>query len=263
MTKAFFKILSICLFFVSTITAADNLYIELVQGANVADKDLQDAIKQLREQEELEVRSKLPVGPFHYRNDPVEPQKQPFCQTCHLSKPHRSDQRKRSFLNMHTRYIACETCHLQPENIQLDYRWLAFGHPNAGQEIDVSLSVHSQIDRIKTSILPRPRARIAAFYKGIPATLFKDDPFSSEIEEKWKELPLEDKARLKVGLHVALSEKGRDCDACHSEKQDMLELELLGANEKLSRSIRRNKIADFFSRYEKDSDTLKISDILR
>ncbi|MCK4707561.1 MAG: hypothetical protein KAU21_03005, partial [Gammaproteobacteria bacterium] len=140
--------------------SADNLFIELVQGKNVTQKELEEAKKQLEEHKDVKIKNILSVKPFHHRVENVETQKQPFCQSCHLDNPHQANQRNRSFLNMHSDYISCETCHLKTENINLDYRWLAFNNPNKGEIIDVSYSVHTQAEKIKTSILPRPGARI-------------------------------------------------------------------------------------------------------
>lgn len=243
--------------------SADNLFIELTQGENITQKELEEARKQLEDHKDVELSNKLSVNPFHHRNQNVETLKQAFCNNCHLANPHQANQRNRSFLNMHSNYISCETCHLKTENINMDYRWLAFDYPDAGKIIDVSSSVHTQAEEVKTSIIPRPAARIVPVYQGDPVLIFKDDAFSSEVSKKWKTLAVEDKARLKAELHAPLNKKGYECKKCHSEKQELLDLKILGANQKQSHSITSNKIAHFFNRYKNDTDTLKMSDLLR
>ncbi|MBT3205877.1 MAG: hypothetical protein HOM14_07135 [Gammaproteobacteria bacterium] len=254
--------LSFCLLLSLSVTA-DNLFIELVDGKNVTDKNVADALKQLREHKEIKLKKNLSVNPFHHKKETENKLKQPFCQNCHLEKPHQVNQRNRSFLNMHTNYISCETCHLKDEGMKLKYKWLAYGYPNAGQVIDVYSSVHTEAEKVKVSILPRPGARIIPINNDQRMLVFKDEKFSREVENKWKTFSIEDKARLKANLHKPLNKKGLSCDKCHSENQKVLDFKLLGANEKQSHSITSNKIAQFFSRYKKDTDRLKMSDLLR
>lgn len=259
-----FKLIILSLYLLLSFSAmADNLFIDLVDGKNVTEKDVGDALKQLREHKEVKLKKNLSVNPFHHKKETEDKLKQPFCQNCHLQKPHQANPRNRSFLNMHTNYISCETCHLKNEGLKLDYKWLAYGYPNAGKVIDVYSSVHTEAEKVKVSILPRPGAKISPFNKGEKVLVFKDENFSKEVEKKWKSLAEDDKARLKANLHKPLNKKGLSCDKCHSENQKVLDFKLLGANEKQSHSITSNEIAQFFGRYKKDNDRLKMSDLLR
>ena len=241
---------------------AENLYLESVQNANTSEKDVAEAKKQLEEHKEIELQNALSVPSFHSRIDISSTVKQPFCQSCHQALPHRNNQRSRSFLNMHSRYIACETCHLKPEGVKFDYRWLAYNEPGAGQVIDTPQSVHIT-DKSLSTIVPKPGARIVPFYKGVPALIFKDHSYASEVTQQWKELSLEDKALLMTELHAPIDKEGRNCQSCHKENQDLLDLESLGADEKQTHTISNNVIARFFSRYKKDDQRLRLNDLLK
>lgn len=246
---------------------ADNAFVALVKQTEVTEKEVQDALTQLEKYKKIELKQNLSISPFHHQNeidvDAKKKTKQPFCQVCHLQKPHQANQRNRSFLNMHTDYISCETCHLKTKNIKLDYHWLAFSFPNTGEMIYVANSPHYKVVKATASIIPRPGVRISPFMQGQPVLTFKDSDFSKDVEQKWKNLRTEEKAKLKAELHKPLNQKGVRCSGCHSEKESILNLELLGANVKESHGITSNTIANFFKRYKKDSDQFKMSDLLR
>jgi len=262
--KLMIKLLIVNLYlFLSFSAMADNLFIDLVDGKNVTEKNVREALKQLRDHKEVKLNKDLLVNPFHHKKEIKDKLKKPFCQNCHLEKPHQVNQRNRSFLNMHTKYISCETCHLNNQVLKLENKWLAYGYPNVGKVIDVYSSVHTEAEKVKTSILPRPGAKISPFNKGKKVVVFKDEKFSIEVEKKWKTLPEEEKARLKASLHKPLNKKGLSCDKCHSENQKVLDFKLLGANQKQTHSITSNDIAQFFGRYKKDGDRLRMSDLLR
>ena len=82
------------------------------------------------------------------------------------------------------------------------------------------------------------------------------------MTQKWKQQSLEEKARLKAALHASIDKEGRSCQNCHTDKQNLLDLEYLGADEKQRHAIRNNVIARFFTRYKKDDERLRLNDLL-
>ncbi len=260
MIKYYFIILMLS---ISSSVFADKLFLEMLNGHQVTDKELENARKQLAEHKEIELQNNLNVKPFHHRLEARSSLKQSFCTNCHLQKPHRANELNRSFLNMHTDIISCETCHINTDNLDLSYQWLAYDYPHTGQIIDVSNSIHTQVDQLKTSLAPRPGLKIAPVFKNESVIIFKDDPFSKEIKKQWNNLIADDKAALKVKIHSPLNEKGHSCKDCHDENQNLLDYSYLGASEKLEKSITNNSIAHFFTRYKKKGDRLKMTDLLR
>jgi len=242
---------------------AESLYPQMVKDSEPDAKAIKEATKRLKDHKEIEIIDNLSVAPFHHRVTEKESEKRPICRSCHQRLPHAKSERSRTFLNMHSRFIACESCHLQPEGMAFEYRWVAYSEPRIGEMIDANVSVHTLADREVTSIVPRPGARIAPFYGDEPAYTFTDHPFAKEIEERWREGTQEEKADLQAKLHQPLSDEGRKCRACHSDKESILDLQQLGANEHQQRAITHNVITRFFERYKKDDERLRLIDLLR
>ena len=255
------------------------LFLQLFETASVSDKALQKARKQIKEHKEVKVLGKLSVPPFHKREKRQKPAKQPMCMTCHLPLPHRKNKRSRTFMNMHSRYIACETCHLRPKEIPLDYRWLAYTGPQAGDELPRRLN-HISIDKNmqqvgnkkkrqktglrkkKVYLAPQTGVRIAPFFEGVPVLLFKDSDFAQEIKRKWKNATHAEQAELKVRLHAPLTKKGPACKSCHGKEKPLLDLAALGATPLRLKAIQQNTIVRFFSRFKKEEQRIRISDDL-
>jgi len=238
---------------------------ELGGKAPLAAKTLREARKQVEEHRELKPRGELGLAPFHERNPQPETGRQPVCRICHPALPHRSSPRKRSFLNMHTRYVACETCHFRPRGVTFDYRWLRYADQReSGEEAARPRPVPSLQGGEKVpSIVPDAVSRLAPFFQGRPALLFKEDPAAQEIARRWEQGSDEDKARLKAGLHRALKKEGRRCADCHSRRQDLLDGKRLGASARQIRAIEENAIARFFARYKRKTQRLRMTELLR
>ncbi len=261
MTRLF--ILMLISGFIFPVAADTNLFIDLVNQKIVTEKELEEAKKQIEGRQEIVLKENLSVNPFHHRVEEVRKVKKSFCFDCHLEKPHQANSRNRSFLNMHIDFISCETCHITTEKLEMDYRWLAFGYPATGQIINVSSSVHTMAEKVKTTIVPRPGAKIVPVKEGKPVLVFEGAPYSTDVKSQWKKKTGKDKARLKVKLHAAVNKKGHSCKACHDDQQKLLDFDVLGASDKQAHSITSNKIAHFFKRYKKQDERLKMSDLLR
>ena len=260
---------------------AEPLYLQLVKKTAISDKDLQAADKQIKEYKEIKILDPLSVAPFHKRNKPQETAKQPLCRLCHLALPHRKNERSRTFMNMHSRTIACETCHFRPKDIPLEYRWLAYDGSDAGQELAPrSTAVVIKEDNVATDesmqgsdikqqkkkgkkkekkipLAPQAGARIAPFFNDEPVLLFKDSDFAQDVKRKWKEVK-DERAELKARLHAPLEKEGAACQRCHGKKKLLLDLEALGATAKQLKVIQHNTITRFFARFKKKDERIRI-----
>ncbi|NOR52302.1 MAG: hypothetical protein GQ470_06740, partial [Gammaproteobacteria bacterium] len=127
----------------SAAVQADSLYLQLVRDSDPAAKAVKEAKKQLQDHKEIEIIENLSVAPFHRRITEKESEKQPICRSCHQRLPHAKSERSRTFLNMHSRFIACESCHLKSEGKSFDYRWVAYSQPRMGEQINAIASVHT------------------------------------------------------------------------------------------------------------------------
>ena len=220
------SIYALCLYLPVFMAQAAPLYLQQLESAAIDEKKLQEAHKQIKDYSKITLKEDLFVPPFHNQNPAQATDKNSFCSTCHLLPPHTKNKRKRSFLNMHSQYISCETCHFQPENVQLEYRWLNF-NDNSN----------------KNSAQNSNNKRITPFYNNEAVIIFVDHELATQVKQIWqkesadKELSTEEspthklstevileKARLKLRIHSPLGKKGPKCIDCHNNKDPFLDL---------------------------------------
>ncbi len=269
------NILVFLLLFAAAVSA-EPLYLERVKQVDVSDKMLQKSLKQLEEYKEINVVDNFSVPPFHKQTTLAATEKQPFCTTCHLSLPHRKNERSRTFMNMHSRYIACETCHFRPKETALAYRWLAYDGFDGGRTlaprsaIELIVDVPPQPERKhkkqfekRVPLAPQPGARLTPFFNDAPVLLFKDDPFAQQTKKKWKDADKALRAEIKARLHAPLEKEGPVCNKCHGKRKPMFDLEALGATPAQLKVIQNNIIIRFFDRFKKDNERIRIDKLLR
>ena len=271
------------LFLFALPVSAASFYQQQVEQAEVSKKVMKKALKQVKEHKDIKVVDEMFVPPFHKRGQLQSTQKQSVCLTCHKALPHRKSERSRTFMNMHSRYIACETCHLRPKKRVLDYQWLAFDGVDAGlklpprvtltEPVAVSSKIpkekqharqkHQQEFKKKLPLAPQAGARITPFFDNKPAIEFKDNTFAQTIKDQWDEKDEQKRAELKAKLHAPLEKKGPSCSHCHGKRKVMLNLEALGAAPQRLRELQTNTIVRFFERFKKEDDRIRINKLLR
>lgn len=244
---------------------AESLYQQQVNQAAPDDKQLQDALKKIKEHKEIKLQGELFTPIFHQRSELIETSKQPVCVSCHQNLPHRKNKRSRTFMNRHSQYIACETCHMRPEKLKLEYRWLAYDGDKAGQEIVLSNNQKNNVDKEnrQQSLIPQSGARLAPFYNDQPVLEFKGDDFINKIKADWKEASKKERAAIHARLHTPLEDKAAECQQCHGKEKPMLDLKALGASEKQIGKIQRNTIVRYFARFKKDDQRIRLKDLLK
>ena len=263
-----------------SVVIAEPLYLERVNQANVSEDALQKALKQVKEHKDIDVLDDLTIPPFHKRNARQTSMEQPFCMTCHLPLPHRKNERSRTFMNMHSRYIACETCHFRPEGTALAYRWLAYDGAQAGRPLaprsatseafesalaasDKPQRAHEEQFKKRPPLAPQADARIVPFFNDAPVVLFKASAFALHTQREWDDADEAGRAKLKARLHAPLEKEGPVCNKCHSKNDAMLDLEALGATPERLKAIQDNTIVRFFNRFKNEDERIRINDLLR
>lgn len=239
---------------------ATPLFVERAEAARPDREALVKAERQVREHKEVEPREVLAVPPFHKRVAALGSESETYCQGCHRPLPHSKKPRTRSFLNMHSRFIACETCHFRPEDTALEYRWLDYP---ARREAPVDAQRFRTGRNLDNSLRIDGRVKIAPFHRGEPAVTFPGSEFAERVARIWRDGDIAAKARLKARIHAPLQEKGPECTACHTEERPLLDLVALGASVEQALAIRRHLLPQFFARFKEDDERLKITDILR
>ncbi|VAX09017.1 hypothetical protein MNBD_GAMMA25-102 [hydrothermal vent metagenome] len=239
--------------------SATPLYLDLLDNAHPDKKELDTARKQIKEHVETKLKNKLFITPFHKREVQETVKIKPICSLCHLHLPHQKNERSRSFLNMHSQYIACETCHLKTEGYSLKYRWLDF---KAKEKEPQSTGIQKDNKEYK-SIQSKPGLRITPFYLDEPVIVFSEHNYSRKLVKSWEAASNNDKVKIKAHLHSIIKKDGTKCKACHGKKDLLLDYSLLGATEKQVKAIEENIIAKFFARFRKDDEKIRITDLLR
>ncbi len=227
------------------------LFVEMVEQAKPNTEDLARSEKLIKEAKEIELKGDFNPPPFHKRREvQIKNSEQVYCNGCHLPVPHSKSLRTRAFMNMHTQYIACETCHFRPENVDLEYAW--FEYETAQQTPNQAGRLHSGRDqKDQTQLLVREgKIKIAPFYQGQPALITRQHAFSQDLEQRMKKADLKEKSRLHAEIHKPLQTKGTECVECHAVDDDLLNLVELSDSPAQAKAIQRNTIADFFKHYK-------------
>jgi hypothetical protein len=245
-----------------------NPYIQDVIEATVETEELDDAIKQIRDIREIEPKINLSIAPFHFRKQGGVAKTEEsgvLCTQCHLNPPHRENEKLRSFLNMHTQFIDCLSCHYQAKDKQLSYAWFDESlHPLSSKEFPLrtpSDEVNAEVKE-DLSLIPQNKAKIHPVYQDKLVTVSLHNDFSKRIEQQWESSNEEEKARIKLRLHAPIKEKGLKCTQCHKDQQKQLDLKALGASAEQVFSIENNIIAKFLEKADKDDKRIRLQGLL-
>lgn len=205
-----------------------NPFTDEVDHAQVDEDALQRAREQLDDPRAEPLEKPLFVPPFHQRSAPDETPAT-LCHNCHGLAPHHRSARKRAFLNMHSRQIACETCHWRPREQPREYRRVQLPGMKSGEKI------------------------IAPLVAGQPVLTLAEDPWARRLAQDWEQADKEERVKIKARLHQPLEEKGPDCTACHDEQDSILDWRNLGYEEGRIRELQDNPTAHFLQRTEPES----------
>ena len=254
---------------------ADGLYLQAINDTVLTQEQRQESLEKVTEHKQITLLGDLEVPPFHKRGKQDTSLGNSFCTTCHLAPPHTKSIRSRTFMNMHTQYIACETCHFRPENVELSYQWQ--DTRDASIVSPKPELFRQQVERAKkTKVLPakktpgedtnviNPFYKITPFYQQQAVALRKDNAFAEESKKLWQqEGMLQQKAERRALIHAPLTEKGPKCDACHTDKESLLDLAALGATQYQLDKIQNNIVTQFFSRYKDEEQRIRIMSLLK
>jgi hypothetical protein len=175
----------------------------------------------------------------------------PVCFICHSELPHSKTKKVRALLNMHTQYLACETCHIEKKaDDTVVYQWYSpldrnpkgpfMGteyHPETGYLVDVE-------DKF---------SKITPFSERdgqlLPAVQAQDAPKALDYMKVRDRLTPEQREAIKNQFHVGIRGKGHDCQTCHAEK-GLLDLQKLGFSEKRIVDLAQLNIKGLLTKYE-------------
>lgn len=250
------------LFVIKATFAETPLHQQQIENVTPNQTAIDLSAKKLREHKEVEVNEKLVIPPFHKQAGEFETSPQSFCRTCHTPLPHQKALRTRTFNNMHIKFIACETCHV--ENEKFTYRWFDM---EKSQFFSGELRIGKNLDNENQ----RPiNPKIAPFLNDERIFLLKNDEFAKQIAATWKSANESEKAVLHAKIHAPLNwqktektHQGTPCQDCHNDKKPKLDLQKLGANSEQIQAIQTHIIPRFLEHYKNDDQRITIREMLR
>jgi len=202
---------------------ANNLYLEQAKQASVKESDtkIHERIKHFQNRKRYTIKN-LPS--FHKQKEKKE-EAETLCQTCHGKLPHGKNSSIRAFLNLHSQRIDCLTCHFQPKDTSLKYRW----------------------SNTKAS------KKIVPVIQGESLLISAKHPFSLQTKENWEQGDLYQKERLYQKIHQPLSETKLSCRDCHQNK-GLLDLKALNFKPDEINKIEKNRISHFLSNLKPENE---------
>ncbi len=241
--------------------SAATLYEQQVETFRPDVETLAEAREKVEKHRDIVIRDDIDARlPHFHRRGPGLKRGETFCQTCHLPLPHTRKVRTRSFLNMHSRYIACGTCHFRPEGVTFRYRWLDL---RRGEPVEPDARRFPSRRETVDDWRFVDWIKIAPFFAGEPAVPLPGSDFARDVGRRWRDGDLEARTRLQARLHGPLETKGPECGDCHRVEGPLLDLEALGEDPETARRVYRHSVPQFFQRYREDDQRIRIIDILR
>lgn len=266
--KVFIKVFFILFVFaVNGAKAAEvSWYQQQVENTVVSQAMLDVSVKLLHKHKDIEIQEKFEIPVFHKQAGELETAPQSFCRTCHTPLPHQKELRTRTFNNMHVRYIACETCHIDNANANLTYRWFDMEKQQVIMPSADLLRIGSEMD----NEIQRPTSpKIAPLLNNERLFLVKDDAFAKKIAAQWKAANETEKVALHAKIHAPLNwqktentHQGTPCQDCHNDKKSILDLSELGATSKQVQAISTHIIPRYLAHYKNDQQRMTIREML-
>ncbi len=166
------------------------------------------------------VKEQYVKGHFHHIGMMVETDNYSVCIRCHGAVPHDRAKSIRAFLNMHAFYLACETCHVRPEQTESawTFRWY---DKSTGSTIANPPGLYTSDE----SMYGNYSAKVAPGEVGDNGVFsFINGPDELAFVERYlgDENYLNDtqKSKMKMFIHRKVNEDPLLCDGCHTAEND-------------------------------------------
>ena len=175
----------------------------------------------------------------------------PTCYICHSNLPHNKTKKIRAMLNMHTVYLACETCHLKKnEGETVVYKWHSpvEKHPKGpffGTAYDPETGELEMVNDHFSNIAPfyEKNGEFTAIVQMQGAAVAKN---YVKIQDQ---LTPEQRKSETERFHVDILAKGPECQTCHSTKS-ILDFKALGFSPKRIVDIEELNIKGIITKYD-------------
>lgn len=167
-------------------------------------------------------------GRFHHIGFSLQKDEFSTCVRCHGNVPHDKSKEIRSFLNMHTFYLACETCHSVPKkgDAPWSFTWIdkatgkKMGNPQT--LLDIEKSYTSDDKKWQYPIFGNYGAKITpTTTKGKLLHGEKEMAFAVRYLNDQKHLEPVQKSQMKKVIHRKVSKVPVQCKSCHQSGKNI------------------------------------------
>jgi hypothetical protein len=185
-------------------------------------------------------------GHFHHIDYDMEPDNRSYCIECHGDIPHQKTKEVRAFANMHSAFLACETCHIRPAE-------------------DRETGVFKWYSRKTGEIIPSPiqegvapglfHAKIVPFER-VDGNLQRADDrsqidFAREYMRTEKTMTETQKAEADKKIHNRVAENPYLCEECHRKEDPIIPFEEIGYSKKRADLLVSNEVVGMIRDYTK------------
>ncbi|MDH5435703.1 MAG: hypothetical protein OEX83_02985 [Gammaproteobacteria bacterium] len=199
-------------------------------------------------------------GHFHHIGFTIEQDKISICVRCHGNSPHTESKETRAFLNMHSFYLACETCHSLPGEGEppWEFRWYDkdTGKPskNPRKMLDIEDNYKHRQAKHNYPVYGDYGVKIAPVninYGKI--SLLHDDKDMVMVEQyilERNKLNTEQKIERNKIIHKKTSEHTVGCKNCHQEPAPYIPFAELGYPPTRLRELYNNPVVGMLQKYK-------------
>jgi len=226
------------------------------QGTTEEEKEFLKSLKQQQSVETTDlgymiVEEQYVKGHFHHVGMKVETDSYSVCIRCHGAVPHDRAKTIRAFLNMHAFYMACETCHVRPNDDE--YAWkFKWYDKSTGLVIDNPAGLNTQDE----SMYGNYSAKIAPGQIDADGKFnFINGPKELSFVERYQseETRLNDteKSKMKKFIHRKVNEQPLLCDGCHTvDKAPYLPFSTLGYPNRRLHELTSTEVVGMINKYQ-------------
>lgn len=183
---------------------------------------------------------------FHKTERLATPDSRNLCVSCHGDIPHDKKKETRAFLNMHSFFMACETCHIRSES-RSETRFIWYNKTTGEESEKIDLSLFLGNTPFKLMPVKKDRTR---FYDSEQMRKYVAK-FKSKLGEM---IPSEKSAALEV-VHRPMNpvKDAVKCDECHKSDRDgaYLPFERIGYPERRTNQLVGNEVVGMIDKYKK------------
>lgn len=199
-------------------------------------------------------------GRFHHIGFNIQKDKASICVNCHGNVPHDKSREVRSFLNMHTFYLACETCHSLPKTEQepWEFRWYNKDNgsivSNPQSLITIEKKQATEQAKPEYPVYGNYGAKIAPAIKTSNKVELlhgeKEMAFSNRYKIEQDKLSAQKKSQMKKVIHRKVSKKPVQCKQCHQQEAPYLPFAELGYPPTRERELTNVGVVGMIKKYK-------------